>query len=221
MEIAEIKQQLTINQVLDHYGLKADKNHRLCCPFHEDKIPSMQVYPETATVHCFSSNCKLHGKAIDVIDFIMYQEGITKHEAVLKAKELAGYSEPDQPFEKLFKVFQATLKKNEKAQAYLKERSIEKAQAGFNDGHPAQGGTGWENLKQCVIFPLRNKKEKIVSLYGRSIHNDTDARHYYTRNRKGLYPGYPPGDTKLLVLSEAVIDAATLLQHTDYPALTC
>ncbi len=214
MEIPEIKAHLTIAQVLDHYGLKADNNNRLCCPFHEDKTPSMQVYPETNTVHCFSSNCKLHGKGIDVIDFIMYQEGITKHEAILKAKELAGYSEPDQPFEKLFKVFQATLKKDEKAQAYLKERSIEKAQAGFNDGQ-------WENLNQCVIFPLRDRKEKIVSLYGRSIHNNGEARHFYTRNRKGLYPGYPKTDTRQLVLTEAIIDAATVSMHTDYTALAC
>ena len=214
MEIAEIKAQLTIGQVLDHYGLKVDKNKRLCCPFHEDKTPSMQVYPETGTVHCFSSNCKLHGRAIDVIDFILHQEGISKHEAIMKAKELAGYKEPDQPFEKLFRVFQATLKKNEKALGYLKERGIEKTQAGFNDGT-------WENLKQCVIFPLKGKKEKIVSLYGRSIFNNTDAKHYYTRNRKGLYPGYPKADAKQLILTEAVIDAATLLEHTDYTALAC
>lgn len=214
MEIAEIKAQLTINQVLDHYGLKADKNNRLCCPFHDDKTPSMQVYPETNTVHCFSSNCKLHGKAIDVIDFILHQEGISKHEAIVKAKELIGYKEPGQPFEKLFKVFTATLKKNEKAQAYLKERNIEKAEAGFNSGT-------WENLKQCVIFPLRDKKEKIVSLYGRSIHNNTESKHFYTRNRKGLYPGYPKADTKQLILTEAIIDAATLLQNTDYNVLAC
>ena len=94
MEIAEIKAHLTIDQVLSHYGLKMDKNSRLCCPFHEDKTPSMQAYPETNTVHCFSSNCKLHGKAIDVIDFILYQECISKHEAILKAKELIGYKDP-------------------------------------------------------------------------------------------------------------------------------
>ena len=135
MEIAEIKAQLTIAQVLDHYELKANQNKMLCCPFHNDKTPSMQVYPETNTVHCFSSNCKLHGKAIDVIDFILHQEGISKHEAIVKAKELAGYSEPEQHFEKLFKVFQSNLKKNEKAKAYLKERSIEKSETGFNDGH--------------------------------------------------------------------------------------
>jgi DNA primase len=214
MEISEIKASLTINQLLDHYGLKADKNHRLCCPFHADKTPSMQVYPETNTVHCFSSNCKLHGRSIDVIDFIMHHEGITKHEAIMKAKELIGYEEPAQPFEKLFKVFQSILKKNGKAQDYLKGRNIEKAVVGFNDGT-------WENLKQCVIFPLRDKKEKIVSLYGRSIYNNEEARHYYTRNRKGLYPNHPKADTKQLILTEAIIDAATLLQIIDYPVLSC
>ena len=214
MEISDIKAQLTIGQVLDHYGLKADKNNRLNCPFHNDKTPSMQVYPETNTVHCFSSNCKLHGKAIDVIDFILYHESITKHEAINKAKELIGYSEPAQPFEKLFKVFQTTLKKNEKAQSYLKERNIEKSESGFNSGT-------WESLKQCLIFPLRDKKEKIVSLYGRSILNNTDAKHFYTRNRKGLYPHYPKAETKQLILTEAIIDATTLIQHTSFTVLAC
>ena len=214
MEITEIKAQLTIAQVLDHYGLRADKNKMLHCPFHDDKTPSMQVYTETDTVHCFSSNCKLHGRAIDVIDFILHKEGISKHEAINKAKELIGYSEPSQPFEKLFKVFQSILKKSGEAQDYLKGRSIEKAEVGFNDGT-------WENLKQCVIFPLRDRKGKIVSLYGRSICNNEEARHFYTRNRKGLYPNYPKADTKQLVLTEAIIDAATLLQVIDYPVLSC
>lgn len=214
MEISDIKAQLTIAQVLDHYGLKADKNHRLCCPFHDDKTPSMQVYTETNTVNCFSSNCKLHGKAIDVIDFILHQEGISKHEAIMKAKELIGYQEPQQPFEKLFKLFQSNLKKSDKAQSYLKGRNIEKSEVGFNDNT-------WENLKQCVIFPLKSKQNKIVSLYGRSIHNSEGAKHFYTRNRKGLYPNYPKADTTKLVLTEAVIDATTLLQLTDYNVLAC
>ena len=90
MEISDIKNRLTINQVLNHYGLKPDKNHRINCPFHEDKTPLMQVYPETNTVFCFSSNCKLNGKAIDQIDFIMHKESCTKHEAINKARILSG-----------------------------------------------------------------------------------------------------------------------------------
>ncbi len=214
MEIPDIKAQLTILQLLDHYGLKPNPSKMLCCPFHNDKTPSMQVYTETNTVHCFSSRCKLCGRAIDVIDFIMHHEGITKHEAIMKAKELIGYSETSQPFEKLFKVFQSILKKSGEAQTYLKGRSIEKAEAGFND-------STWENLKQCVIFPLRDKKNKIVSLYGRSIYNNEEAKHFYTRNRKGLYPNYPKPDTTKLILTEAIIDAATLLQYTDNKILAC
>jgi DNA primase len=214
MDIAQIKAKLTIGQVLDHYSLRTDKNNMLCCPFHNDKTPSMQVYPDTNTVYCFSSKCKLHGKAIDVIDFILHQEGISKHEAIVKAKELAGYSEPEQPYEKLFKVFQTNLKKSEPAKVYLQERNLAKAEAGFN-------ANAWENLKHCVIFPLRDKKEKIVSLYGRSIYTGNDAKHFYTRNRKGLYPCYPKSDTKQLILTEAIIDAATLLHYIGYSILAC
>ncbi|MCZ8023211.1 MAG: CHC2 zinc finger domain-containing protein [Cytophagales bacterium] len=210
MEITEIKQQLTIAQVLDHYGLKANQNKMLCCPFHNDKTPSMQVYPETNTVFCFSSNCKLHGKAIDQIDFILHKENLTKHEAINKAKELIGYSEPEQPFEKLFKVFQANIKKSESAKAYLQNRniSIESSQAGFN-------ATGWPQMKQCVIFPLKDKDDKIVSFYGRSIHNKNEAKHFYSKDRKGLYPRWPVSSTKTLILTEAVIDAASIYQIHD------
>ena len=46
-------------------------------------------------------------------------------------------------------------------------------------------------------------------MYGRSI---TESGHFYLQNRKGLYPGYPDLKIKKLVLTEAVIDAASLLQ---------
>jgi DNA primase len=213
MEIAEIKQKLSITQVLDHYSLKADKNKRLCCPFHDDKTPSMQVYAETNTVFCFSSNCKLHGKAIDQIDFILHKENLTKHEAIEKAKTLLGHvtnGREEIPYEKLFKVFQANFKKSEYAQRYLQNRNInsEAAQAGFN-------ATGWPQMKQCVIFPLKDKDDKIVSFYGRSIYNKNEAKHFYSKDRKGLYPRWPIYSTKTLILTEAVLDAASIYQIHD------
>jgi DNA primase len=95
MEIAEIKEKLSIGEVLNHYGLKPNRNKMLCCPFHDDKKPSMQVYPETNTVHCFSGNCVPTGKVIDQIDFILHKEvragrAFTKHEAIQKAKSSTG-----------------------------------------------------------------------------------------------------------------------------------
>ena len=221
MSIEEIKQQLTIGQVLAHYGLEPNKNNpakaglrsaqnafMICCPFHADKTPSMQVYTETNTMYCFSSNCKLHGKAIDQIDFILHKENLTKHEAIEKAKQLLGYTETNaQPYEKLYKVFQTNLKKSDKAQDYLKNRNINPIaiEAGFN-------ASSWPQLKQCVIFPLKDKEDKTVSFYGRSILNNSEAKHFYTKDRKGLYPRWPRYDTQVLLLTEAIIDAASLWQ---------
>ena len=88
MTLTQIKSHLSILQVLDHYGLTPTKNNMLQCPFHKDKTPSLQIYPKTNTAYCFSTNCKTHGKSIDVIDFIMYYEKCTKHQAINKAKEL-------------------------------------------------------------------------------------------------------------------------------------
>jgi DNA primase len=88
MEISEIKSHLSLLKVLSHYHLKPDRNNRLCCPFHDDTTPSMQVYSETGTWTCFSSNCSAGSG--DQVDFIMRKEGITKHQAILKAQELMG-----------------------------------------------------------------------------------------------------------------------------------
>jgi DNA primase len=91
MDIPNIKLHLTLSQLLQYYGLKPDKNGRLNCPFHEDKTPSLQVYYKTHTVYCFSSNCKTHGKSLDVIDFVMHKENLDKHEALLKSVEIIEY----------------------------------------------------------------------------------------------------------------------------------
>ena len=89
----------------------------------------------------------------------------------------------------------------------------------------ARGTTYTAFAKDCIIFPLKNKQNQIVSLYGRSIIDNKNAKHYYTANRAGLYPGYPNQETTKLILTEAIIDTATLLQipeiTKDYEILSC
>lgn len=88
------------------------------------------------------------------------------------------------------------------------------------------GGQAYKPFgNRCIVFPLRNKENDIVSLYFRSTINDKDQKHYYLKNRQGLYPGYPNPDTRKLILTEAVIDTAALLQteavSQNYTLLTC
>ena len=259
MELKDIKQQLTINQVLHHYHLKPDKNNRLLCPFHPDKTPSLQIYPATNTYCCFSSNC--NAGTGDAIQFIELIEKCNKHEALIKAAALIDNGElkienvkPAKPalsadrlfiessidkiavLTKYFSYYKTGLPRSKKAVEYLESRAIDYkiTEAAFNSGglhaeakhnnlvesmvkvgllkpRAAAGFNVW--AKDCIIFPLKNIDNKIVSLYGRSITNNEESRHFYLQNREGLYPCYPSLTTKKLILTESIIDAASLLQQ--------
>ncbi len=253
MEIKAIKEQLAIETVLQHYGLKSDRQHRLLCPFHNDKTPSLQIYPKTGTYCCFSSNCT--AGTGDVIQFIQLKENCSKHEAITKAASLVNgntitvmpANNKIQPAEnnldkiavlsKVFAYFKIGLPCSKKAMEYINSRSInhQPHEIGYNSGglhresknhhlvermvkygllkpNAAKGYSVW--AKDCVVFPLKNKDNKIVSLYGRSIINDNDSRHFYLQNRQGLYPGYPKAETTKLIITESIIDAVSLLQQS-------
>ncbi len=227
MSIQEIKSRLSMQEVLQHYGLKPNRNKMLNCPFHNDKTPSMQVYEDSNTAFCFSANCELNGKSIDQIDFIMHKEGISKGEAISKAKDLVGITDilkQESNLENTFQTLKKNLLRSSKAQQYLKSRNLSDVnEIGYNH-------RTLKEVRDCIVFPLKDKEEKIVSFYGRSItgparaKKETDCNnktvkkstnyvpgcHYYTTNRQGLYPNYPCNDVKILILTESVIDALSV-----------
>jgi DNA primase len=215
MEIAELKTRLSILEVADRLGIQVNKYRKALCPFHEDKRPSLQFSEDKQICTCFSSACR--AGTMDAISLTEKKLNVNTHEAIQWLQEEFNLNEStpqrvepakvNVEYAKLFKVFEGNFKKSEKAQGYLKERNINPAahEVGFN-------GTAWPQMKHCVIFPLKNKDDKIVSLYGRSIYNNNDQRHYYTKDRTGVYPRWPRSGTRTLVFAESVIDAATLEQ---------
>lgn len=210
MEIQDIKARLSIETLLNRYHLEV-KNSHCKCPFHKDDTPSLRIYPETNTYHCFGCS-----KTGDVIQFIQDKENCNKHEAILKAKALATENttvvlaptillkKEDIKYLELFTKFKQNLYRSKKAVAYLQNRGLSDVylEQGFNGKH-------YSKLQNCIIYPLKNCKNEIVSFYGRSIIKG----HYYLENRQGLYPGYPTSETKTLILTESIIDAATLLKY--------
>ena len=166
MEIADIKARLTLATVLQHYGLKPDKHLRLCCPFHEDKTPSLQVYYKTHTAYCFSSNCKTHGRSLDVIDFVMYKENCAKHEALEKCKALIGGEPRVTPAEQLTRTavltrmlmyFKNAVHCSKPAQDYISGRRLDatKIEVGYNTGQFHHGSRKEEALiRSCVEVGL-------------------------------------------------------------------
>lgn len=223
MEISEIKSRLSILAVANQLGIQVNKYRKALCPFHDDKRPSLQFSEDKQICTCFSSGCS--AGTMDVISLVEKKLNVTTHEAIkwlqqeFNLSEITHEPQPNNQavnYATLFKVFEGNLKKSEKAQNYLKGRSINPAslEVGLNS-------TAWPQMKYCVIFPLKDKDDKIVSLYGRSIINDKENKHYYSKERQGLYPCYPKTNTTKLILTEAIIDASTLLQCTDYKILSC
>jgi DNA primase/energy-coupling factor transporter ATP-binding protein EcfA2 len=221
MEINEIKHRLSILQVLAHYNIKPDKHNQILCPFHPDDKPSCKIYPATNTYHCFAC-----GKTGDVIQFIQDKKSCSKHEAIKKAESFINpptiptpkpekpKPEPtEKPFTELFGYFKESISRSTNAQAYCQQRGLDykTLEIGYNSAEK------WNKLKQCIIFTLKDKQGNITSLYGRRIteskgYNLEYGKHYYSENRSGLFPNYPSPETKTLIITEAIIDAATLLQ---------
>ncbi len=219
MEIKQIKEQLSIVTVLNQYKIALNKNHHAKCPFHKDNKPSLRIYPQTNTYTCFGCD-----KTGDVIQFIQDFEKLTKRQAIIKAKELIGTAEIKLPkmkteiqeeinYSELFPKFKQSLHRSKKAITYLEERGIYdvKLEQGYNSG------AIYKNLKNCIIYPLKNEQNEIVSCYGRNI--GKAGTHYYTANRKGLYPNYPNKETQVIILTESIIDSATLQKYTNFETL--
>jgi DNA primase catalytic core len=265
MEIQDIKSNLSLSQILSHYGLKP-KNNMLNCPFHEDKTASLQVNLEKHFYKCHA--CGAKG---DQIQWVQDYEKISKHEAIVKCEQLANHQEPviwetkktieisklqkTTFLEAIFKSFRKGLMNSQPAKDYCKKRNLDhtKLEISFNSGQFHHGERRTEELinnslavgllldnglktatgeiaysifgKYSLVFALKNKENEIVSFYFRSVLEETKAKHFYLKNRSGLYPNYPNPATKKLILTESIIDCASLLQideiNKNYSILAC
>ena len=75
----EIKEHLTTRQVVEYYGLKVGRNGMVCCPFHDDKHPSMKI---DTGYYCFG--CGAHG---DAIGYVAQMFGLSQYDAACKLIE--------------------------------------------------------------------------------------------------------------------------------------
>ena len=71
-----VKDGVTTREAAERYGLRVSRSGMCCCPFHNDKNPSLKV---DKRFHCFS--CAADG---DVIDFTARLHGLSAKSAALK-----------------------------------------------------------------------------------------------------------------------------------------
>ncbi len=83
----KIKEYVSVRQAAEYYGLKQYRNHMACCPFHDDRHPSLKL--NERYYYCFG--CGEHG---DVIDFVAKLFGLSQYEAAKKLSQDFGI-DPD------------------------------------------------------------------------------------------------------------------------------
>ena len=72
-----IKAAVSVKQTAEHYGLKAGRNGMACCPFHNDRHPSLKLNED----YFFCFGCGAKG---DVIDLVARLFNMSSYEAAQK-----------------------------------------------------------------------------------------------------------------------------------------
>lgn len=72
----EVKSRVSAAEVAKTYGLKINRNMMACCPFHDDKHPSMKI---DQTYYCFGC-----GEKGDAINYVAKTFGLSQIEAAKK-----------------------------------------------------------------------------------------------------------------------------------------
>ena len=84
-----IKAAISVKQAAEHYGLKVSHNGMACCPFHNDRHPSLKLNED----YFFCFGCGAKG---DVIDLVARLFNLSSYDAVKKLAYDFGI-DPDKP----------------------------------------------------------------------------------------------------------------------------
>ena len=84
-----VKAAVTVRQAVEHYGLEVNRGNMVCCPFHNDRRPSMKLNED----YCYCFGCGAHG---DVIDLVTRLFNLSSYDAAKKLAYDFGI-DPDKP----------------------------------------------------------------------------------------------------------------------------
>ena len=85
----QIKMAVSVKEAAEYYGLEVNRGNMVCCPFHNDRTPSMKLNDDY--FYCFG--CGIHG---DVIDLVARLFNLSSYDAAKKLAYDFGIN-PDKP----------------------------------------------------------------------------------------------------------------------------
>ena len=82
----KVKAVVTVRQAAEYYGLEVNRGNMVCCPFHNDRTPSMKLNEDY--FYCFGC-----GATGDVIDLVAKLFNLSNYEAAQKLAADFGITE--------------------------------------------------------------------------------------------------------------------------------
>ncbi len=196
VSFAQVKQEVSIQQVLEHYGLTAGlrvqkQGEELVglCPFHEESRGSFHVSTSKNAFQCFG--CKRKG---NILDFVRYMEGLEQNQIRQAALLVAGWfnispetapeateradvgqAEVEVPEKEINAPLTFELKNLDARHPYLKQRGLApKTIREFGLGYCNRG-----LMKDRVAIPIHNSKGELVAYAGRALGEPAEGEPKY------------------------------------------
>lgn len=176
--------------------VRAGREQKGCCPFHNEKTPSFYVNEDKGFYHCFG--CGAHG---DAIRFVMEQDGLTFMDAVTSLAAEAGLSMPEFRAESPEAHKRAGLSDliaaagdwyrqqiagpgGAAARAYLERRQVSPAlQAAFGVGHAPDSRDALSKHLKLAFAHVTPEQLLDAGLTG-----EVEARHYDRFRGRLMFP---------------------------------
>ena len=75
IDVSEVKLRYSMKDILERLGIEINQRGFICCPFHNEKTPSLKIYEHS--YFCFGC-----GTGGDVIDFVKHYLNLSFPEAI-------------------------------------------------------------------------------------------------------------------------------------------
>ena len=112
----EVKEQLKLRDVAEHYGLHINRAGFANCPFHQERTPSMKLYDD----HFYCFGCQSSGDIITLVEKLF---GLQPYEAAKKLQGDFGLAEVPYDYETESKAYQERRKSVQKELKFKKWKS--------------------------------------------------------------------------------------------------
>ena len=193
--INELLARIDIINIIDSYIplKKAGRNHKACCPFHDEKTPSFSVNQEKQFYYCFGCNASgtaitflmehLHMGFIDAVEDLASRVGMEvprdANNSLDTNKQSKNLYELMELVNKFYREQLNDSKNLKTACKYLKKRGINKETiAEFELGYAPPG---WDNLVP-VLGKSDESKKNLLDI-GVTIKNDRGGQYDRFRDR--------------------------------------